>query len=373
MRQILRFALSLPLVIFMSCNGASTGSGGSPAPSPTPTGLTIPYGAAVPGVTFGGALAGKTMYLLPNTVNFSNCWMDSVAWTGSELFFGISSLNWTQLDNGHTVYEPSCNPNPAFDAQVAPGTTGNFNLYRAEVQGSNWVLSSLPLNVGQTVSVAAGKLSGNTFVYVKYEKTASAYGNIYLSQRTGDNTYTSGVAFSQNSANCNEDNPFLYANGTQMIFESSRANPTATSCGTTQKLWSSSYDGTSWSTPVALTGTPAGMTNSVEQPWEDSTQTNLYWTGSSTDCGGTYPTCVMTAAGSGTSWPGAATAIIKPTGVGTGWYGGGMLGFVGQYTESNGYAFVTCGIVDDVDPTGGTSGLIFGRFQINFNLCVIPL
>jgi hypothetical protein len=65
--------------------------------------------------------------------------------------------------------------------------------------------------------------------------------------------------------------------------------------------------------------------------------------------------------------------IITPTAVGTGWSGGGMLGIVGQYTEANGYAFVACGIVADVDPTFGTQSLIFGRFAINIQTCIIPL
>jgi hypothetical protein len=38
--------------------------------------------------------------------------------------------------------------------------------------------------------------------------------------------------------------------------------------------------------------------------------------------------------------------------VGSAWDGGGVLGLVGQYTEANGYAFVACGIVADIDTTG---------------------
>jgi hypothetical protein len=345
-----------------------------PADSSTPGAgvLSIPKGAVVPGVTFAGKLAGKQMYLLPSNMNPDHCWVDSQAWTGSELFFGISSINWTNLNNGSLNYDPLCLPSPAFVSQVGPGTTGNFNIYRAKVVGSNWVLDSLPINTGQTSSIAAAKLSGSTLIFIKFEKV-SAYGNIYLSQRTGDNAYSAPVAFSLNSATCDEDNPFIYASGTKIIFESSRTTAAAGACGSVQRLWATTGSGNAWAVPTLVNGTVTSATQSVTQPWLDSTGTQFYWTNAGADCAGGVTTCIKTASGSGTTFAGSPTQLITPTAVGVDWYGGGMLGLVGQYTEGNGYAFVACGIVVDVDPSGSTVGLIFGRFRIDIHTCVIPL
>ena len=255
----------------------SCGGGGSDNTAP------LPLGAAVSGVTLAGPLAGKTMYLLPPSVSPSHCWNDSVEWTGTELFYAISSINWTTLDVSATIaYDPACSPQPGF----ASPATGTFNIYRAVVSGGSWVLSNLPVNDGQTASVAAPKISGSTLAYVKYEKSAAA-GNIYLAIRNGDNSYSSSIAFPRNSTSCNDDNPDVFANGTQMIFESSRSDPAASSCGALQKLWSSQFDGTTWSTPVALTGAPANETAGAFQPWVDANQSNLYWTANgATDCAG---------------------------------------------------------------------------------------
>lgn len=345
-----------------------------------PGGSTVlPLGAAVPGVTFSGSLAGKTMYRLPSPVNSNNCWTDSVFWNGSELFYGVSAINWTNLDQGSLVYNLGsgnsaldCMPPAGFAPQAAPGHTGNFNIYRSQVSAGGWTQTLLPINTGEITSLSAPKFSGNTMVFTKYEK-ASSYANIYLVQRTGDNTYATPTAFPLNSVNCNDDNPTIHSNATQIVFESNRNDASASSCGANQKLWLTSFSGGSWSSPVPLTGAPANATKSVTQPWLDSSLTTLYWTGTGADCSGGVTTCIMKASGSGTNWSNTAAQIITPTPVGLSWAGGGMLGLVGQYTEAGGYGFLACGIVLDIDPTGSTSGLIFGRFQINIEICAIPL
>ena len=112
---------------------------------------------------------------------------------------------------------------------------------------------------------------------VVYEKTNS-YGNIYLVNRIATNSWSAPVAFNQNSVNCNDDNPVIYANGTKMIFESSRSVPANTSsCTGHQKLRSSSLVGGTWTTPVALTGGPT-LGVAATQPWIDEQTGKLYWT-----------------------------------------------------------------------------------------------
>jgi len=112
---------------------------------------------------------------------------------------------------------------------------------------------------------------------VVYEKTNS-YGNIYLVNRTANNSWGLPVAFNQNSTSCNDDNPMIDANGTKIIFESSRsAAAVGSSCLAHQKLWSSSLVSGTWTTPVALTGGPT-LGAAATQPWLDETTGKLYWT-----------------------------------------------------------------------------------------------
>jgi hypothetical protein len=373
-------------VFFLSLFALGCTSGGSNS-----SGASFPLGTAMAGATLSGPLAGKQLYLIGAPVNPSGCWVDSEFWSGSELFFGITSLDYTSVNDGSLVYNGSCSPSPPFDPQSGPGVTGNFNIYRAEVVGSAWVLTILPINAGQTTSLAAPKLSGSLMVFVKYEK-ASGYGNIYLSTRTGDNTYTAPIAFSQNSATCDDDNPALSNSGNQIIFTSTRNIGNGSSCSPTNNktFWSSTFSGGVWSTPVSITGAPAAATNAVDQAWVDSTGTNLYWTGVGTDCTSLSETCIITAGGGGTNWPNSPTQIASGMPV-LSWptTGGTFVSLIGQFTEGNGYAFTACGITYYVG-SSVTSGLTtlnsqsvfaganspsppYYYYHTDIKACVIPL
>jgi hypothetical protein len=285
------------------------------------------------------------MYLLGGGANLSDCWQDSEYWDGTTLWYGLSSISWTHLaatspsyvaDSGCTL--PS--------AQVGGSV---FNIYAATLQ------------------------SGPQMAFVSYEKTGSDLGNIYLTLRTGPNVWTTPVAFNQNSSSCNEDNPDIYANGTKMIFESNRANPTATSCNgsSNQQLWQSNLNNGVWSTPTALVGAPTRGTQ-AQQPWLDESTGKLYWTGDVSICGGGVLNCVLEADPSGANWSSIANVIIQPTPLVPGSADGKVV-LVGQFTEANGYAMASCGIATETDPTGSTPSLFASRWTIYFSACVIPL
>jgi hypothetical protein len=390
MRQEIKlFYLLIAPAIALHLGCSSSSSGGAPTSSPVSN--VMPLGAALAGATLAGPLAGKQLYLLAAPVNPSECWVDSEYWSGSELFFAISSVDYTALTNGSYTYNSACNPVPGFSPQSSPGVTGNFNIYRALVTGSQWVLTNLPLNVAQITALGAPKLNGNQMVFVKYEK-ASGNGNIYLTTRTGDNTYTTPVAFSQNSANCNDDNPTLFNSGNQMIFTSSRTIANGSTCSGTAKktFWSSTYNGTSWSTPVAITGAPAGATDSVDQAWVDGTNSTLYWTAGGDDCTGSPEICVKMTTGSGTNWPGTPVQIATPVSV-TAWplTGQPFVSLIGQFTISNGYAFTACGVttyvgssassglttLNGVSVSGGANSPSppYYYYHTDIKACVIPL
>jgi hypothetical protein len=352
---------------------------------------TMPLGSVLAGATLTGPLAGKQLYLLNAPVNPSHCWVDSEFWSGSELFFGIASADYTALTNGTFTYNSACSPTPPFDAQSAPGVTGNFNIYRALVSNSQWVLTNLPLNLGQTTSIGAPKLLGNQMVFVKYEKSGGA-GNIYLTTRAGDNTYSTPVAFSQNSATCVDDNPTLFNNGNQIIFTSSRTVADGSTCSGTAKktFWSSTYSASAWSTPVALTGTPAAASSSVDQAWVDNTNATIYWTGTATDCTGSAEVCIMTAGGSGINWSTSPQQIATPMNV-TLWptTATPFVSLIGQFTIGNGYAFTACGVTtyigsstsaglttlngQSVNQGANTVAPNFYYYHTDIHACVIPL
>ena len=343
----------------LSCTGGG---------SATPTSSAVPLGAVVAGATLSGPLAGKTMYLLGGGANFSGCWQDSEYWDGATLWYGLTSISWTHLaaTSPAFVADPGCHlPSSQVGASV-------FNIYAAKLQGGSWNLTNLSFN-SAAHSLGAPKLSGSQMVFVAYEKTASALGNIYLTTQTGANAWSAAVAFTNNSGACNEDNPAIYANGTKMVFESNRANPTATSCNgsSNQQLWRSTLVAGSWSTPSALVGAPTAGAQ-AQQPWLDEGTGKLYWTGDVSICGGGVLNCVLEADPSGPNWSAVPNVLIRPTPLTPG-LANGKLVLIGQFTQANGYAFASCGIATETDPTGSTPSLFASRWTIDISACVIPL
>jgi hypothetical protein len=121
MKRFLLIILVFPGLI--RCTSSSNAS--SPGENVTP------IGGALAGATFSGPLAGKQLYLLNAPIDPPGCWVDSEFWSGTELFFSISSLDYNALLNGTLTYNGGCTPTPPFTTQSSPGTTGNFNIFIA--------------------------------------------------------------------------------------------------------------------------------------------------------------------------------------------------------------------------------------------------
>lgn len=350
---------------FPGCRHESASTAGN-TPGAGSASVVLPLGAPVSGVTLSGPLAGKTMYLLPSSVNPAKCWKDSAAWNGSELLYGLSSISWTKLfaTNAAYVADPQC---------TLPGNhLGiDFNVYSAKPVGGSWTLQNLAFNSGAH-PFAAAKISGNLLAFVSFEKAPSSWGNIYLVNRTGANSWGPVTLFPQSSASCNDDNPVLLANGTKIIFESNRADSAATSCiANHQQLWISTFSSGAWSAPVPLVGAPALQPQSYH-PWVDENSGILYWTADSASCGGGVINCVMQAAPQGADWSNTAQKIITPTPLTAG-VANGKVVMVGQFTQANGYAIAACAIATETDPTGSTPTLFANRWTIVVNICAIPL
>jgi len=107
-----------------SCGGGSSSSSNSSSNQS----LIIPLGEEVVGLFLAGPLSGKKAYKLDSSINIPNCWQDSVTWTGSELFYGLSSASFTKLLAGKgLVRDTACSlPRDQINGDY-------FDIYRAKI------------------------------------------------------------------------------------------------------------------------------------------------------------------------------------------------------------------------------------------------
>lgn len=315
--------------------------------------------APVSGVTLSGHLEGRQTYWLPEEINVPHCWMDSIHWTGEEIFYAITSGDASELLAGTwpPVYNDECElPEEQISAP--------FDIYRTTLD-SGWQISSQSLNSEE--ADAGMSLSGGTMAYVIYYM--SGIWNIHFVDRVSTDVWTASVEYEYNSY-CREDNPEIYADGTKMIFESNRADPLGTSCldHNYTSLWYSERSSGSWSVPVLLDGPPnEGDKNT--QPWVDEESGYIYWTANS-ECGG----CIRRAPFDGTQVTGENETIVTPNLMSL-FFGtaDGEVIFVGEYAEANDYVFISCAIAREGGPweTEGENGEIHD-WSVDIGLCVIP-
>lgn len=316
----------------------------------------IPLGELVSGVTLGGPLAGKQMFLLPEEVNIPGCWMDSPHWTGSQLFFGLTSMNFSKLISGAAIeFNPQC--------RLPQGqTSGAFDIYGASWAGGKWQIKRQSLNSGD--SDAGISTSGNNIAYVIYSSEPKSW-DIYFADRASGGNWGAPYAFGLNSA-CREDNPAIFAGGTKIIFESNRKDAAGGSCYDPEvddimKLWySEKTQDCSWAEPVLLSGAPnQGEKNT--QPWVDEENGYLYWTADK-ECG-----CIRRIPFDGKNVSGQFETVVTPS-IASLFDGtaDGKVVFVGEYSQGSGNAFVSCAIASQGGP-------YLGKWNISINLCAIPL
>jgi hypothetical protein len=318
----------------------------------------LPLGPPVAGLVFGGHLAGRTAYVLDDSINRRNCWADSVTWTGDELFFAWSGIDFTSLQSGAGYRRRS-------GCELPPGHRGfAFDIYRATLENGAWNVTPFAHNSAE--SDAGISVSGNAMAYVLY---GADDWNIYLTRRGGSDAWSAPTAFAQNSK-CREDNPQVYASASKMIFESGRTRADGASCHPDPEhraLWLSIAVDGAWQRPTALTGPPAVNTKNT-QPWVDEGNRYLYWT-ADRECA-----CIRRVRWVDDTVVGLAEDIVTPAvrelPAGT---ADGKAVFVGEYSEAGGYAFFSCALATDRDPSGATRGYVRGRYEIAIKLCAVPL
>jgi hypothetical protein len=306
----------------------------------------------VSGITLSGPLAGKKAYILDTDINFPNCWMDSVHWTGSELFYGLTSIDFSNLlANASFEYKSICNlPEDQVD--------GDFDIYVAKPVAGEWQLANQ--NVNTDVSDAGMSISAEKIAFTRYFAPPESW-DIYFADRVTINAWSEPVAYDHNSI-CKEDNPEIYANATKMIFESNRSDAVGSSCNDedAMKLWFSEKITGYWSTPNLIAGIPnEGEKNT--QPWVDESEGYLYWTDDK-GCN-----CVRRISFDGKTVTGDAQDVVVPniSSLADGTADGEVV-FLGEYSQDDNNAFIACAVAK-------AGGPFMDQWSIDINLCVIPL
>ncbi len=312
--------------------------------------VELPVGEPVTGVTLQGPLQGKKAYRLSSQFNLPDCWVDSAHWTGSELYFSLSGIDFSRLLTGKYTYVEKC---VLPDGQVDM----DFDIYRAVQQGNTWNLSAQ--NINSDGNDAGMSLSGNSMAFVVYHALPGSW-DIYFSKRN-QVSWNAPEAFEKNTS-CKEDNPEIYANGNRLIFESNRIDPEGQSCAQddSMRLWISEKINNRWMTPVLLAGAPNyGKKNT--QPWVDEENNFLYWTDDK-GC-----SCIKRIGFDGRQVSGEPENVIVPD-IGSLADGtaDGKVVFVGEYSHAGDYAVFTCAIAS-------SGGPFLGKWSVSVNICMVPL
>ncbi len=353
------------LLTAISCSSgdspSSLGSIGS-TPSAPPSSDAPPasnlYSERAEGIIFNGPLAGKSAYFLSPEINRPDCWVDSLHWTGENLFFAITSTRFTGLiaNSPEVVFDSACQL-PTNHRRI------KFDIYKANALDSGWDIQN-QTSLNSNEHEAGMSVSGNSIAYTVYYDSADW--QIMLARKEG-NSWSAAAGFSRNSS-CQEDNPELYANGTRMIFESTSALPYNSACNDTEakRLWYSESVNGSWSEPILLNGPPnQGSKNT--QPWVDEEEGFLYWT-ADTECG-----CVRRMQFDGKQVVGndfetVITPFYQPPGTDL----DGKVIFAGEFSQSNGYAFFSCALAERRG-SGSDPHLYRGEYLVSVRGCIVPL
>ncbi len=352
MKMLFKFIFIGIIFLITGCNATNSSSASSNQS------IVVPLGEAVVGLTLVGPLSGKKAYKLDNSINLPNCWNDSVIWTGSDLYYALSSASFTKLLAGQgLVNDPTC---------LLPRVQVNsdyFDIYRAKIVNGVW--QTIYQNIDPINTEAGVSVSGSVMAYTVYNPNGNW--EIFMTEMISENVWNTSIAFERNSL-CPEDNANLYANGTKIVFESTRLDGIGSSCeadAEKKSLWLSKKTGETWSIPVLIPGDP-NVGDKNTQPWVDEANGYLYWT-SDTECAcirrvkwvndtpiGNYETIV--------------TPAVQTLSQGT---ADGKIVFVGEYSHSDEYAFFACAKATR-SGDGTDSNLFNGKWDINIDLCVVP-
>ena len=224
-----------------------SGALASPPEAPDP-----PVGAVLKGLQlFEGWSNPRKLSAPINTVG----WEDSaiISYDGRTIYFAYTPLDYYAFTQGnHLEVGPTGSPE-------RPGQHSfYFDIYEARIQNSTWVIENSSANAGDKHEAAIGINSDESvMVFVRFDPD----GEIYLTERQHDSSWSTPQPLSPINTQCVEDNPHLSADGQTLYFDSNRSDINGTSCldetvALQRSIYVSNYDGNAWSTPSKIQGLP---------------------------------------------------------------------------------------------------------------------
>jgi hypothetical protein len=245
-----------------------------PTLAPTP-----PMGATLQGLTlFDGWEDPRALAAPVDSIGWEDCAYISAS--GARLYFGYTQFDYVALRGGSLVA----------DGPLRPGEIrAGFEIYEATIEDGGWVVAPSSANSSDlTISEAAEGVddSETTMAFIRYDSAPSA-GDIYLTKKAVGGWGPAEKLPSPINSACVEDNAAISRDGTQLYFDSNRADDLGTTCKPTsgietRTIYVSTLGGGSWSAPVPVRGAPnGGLFHWQVYPREDP---RLYWVGHDTDC-----------------------------------------------------------------------------------------
>ncbi|MBW2410407.1 MAG: PD40 domain-containing protein [Deltaproteobacteria bacterium] len=245
----------------------------SPPEAPDP-----PVGAALKGLQF--FEGWKNPHKLGAPVNTVG-WEDSaiISYDGATLYFAYTPLDYYAFTRGnHVEVGPSGPPE-------RPGQHGfYFDIYEARIQNSIWVIENSSANAGDKHEAAIG-IHGDesVMVFVRFDPD----GEIYLTERQHDSSWSTPQPIVSVNTQCVEDNPHLSADGRTLYFDSNRSDINGSACldetaGLQRSIYVSKLVGSQWSTPSKIQGLP----NTGAYAWqifETPDGQHIYWSALNND------------------------------------------------------------------------------------------
>ncbi len=266
----LRFASLFFLWFLFAFTTKAFAGAGAPAP---------PVGAALSGLEFSEGWTNP--HALPSPVNASG-WQDSpfISADGRTLYFAYTRLDFTALANGQMLV----------NGPDRPGQHGvRFDIYEARIEGANWRVQNSTVNSPSDVAEGAAGVDEeqSMMVFTRFDR---GRGRLRLARRGPEGWVQIGPVVPPLNSSCTDDNPTLSADGKTLWFDSSRSDPTRTSClnddpmkAPRRSIYQSHWVNGAWSVPQLMPGAP----NQTRLHWQifvTADGHDAYWAGSDTDC-----------------------------------------------------------------------------------------
>jgi hypothetical protein len=291
-------ALGVVVSAVLGCGGGESGDAdaGATRDASPPDAAGFDAGPLEPAV--GDALTGLELFdgwsdprALAGDVNTTG-WEDSsfIAPGGRTLYFGYTRWDHDELTDG--------SPSIVITGPERTGQQGDaFDIWEAALDDSGWHLTNSTANVSGDIPEAAQGVdrTETEMVFARFVGPGELY---WTTRPSRADAWDAPAALPAPFASaCVEDNPHITADGQLLFFDSDRADATATTCkdpGQPRDLYVAARDGSGWTAPVLVAGTPnTGLTRF--QPFATADGGTLYWSGANADDCTTSFSCVYRA------------------------------------------------------------------------------